>query len=97
MINTRTGRRSETGLDHITEATRFSREEFDHPAVRGAKRETMPARPKRTGDQEKGQDLTRLVVKYFEEEIREAIAEITASVYSNKISKKKPALHRKQV
>ena len=71
------------------------RASLDHAASRGAKPETTPACLETRANQDEAEDLARLVVKYFGNEIREAIVEITASIDSQKTRPRISAAGRK--
>ncbi len=62
---------------------RRQRAPLDHTGS-GAKAVATPACPERAEDQNEGDDLAHLVVKYFGDEIREVLAEVTGAIQAEK-------------
>jgi hypothetical protein len=74
---------------------RRQRAHSDHAAIRRVKIETTFGCPETTENQEERQDFAQLVVKYFGDEIREALAEISVSIHSTKFKTRTSAAGRR--
>lgn len=59
---------------------RQQRAPLDNAGTRGVKPKTTPACPERIENQAETEDLAQLVIKYFGDEIREALTEVEASL-----------------